>query len=100
MPRSIDVSDATDARVIRSREALRSALLELLKAKPFEDITIRDIVAEAGIAYTTFFRHHPTKEALLNGVAAQEISRLVAISFPVLESVNSKASCEALCAYV
>ncbi len=100
MARNPDISTPTDARILRSREALRTALLQLLESKSFDDISIRDIVAKAGIAYTTFFRHHPAKEALLDEIAAQEISRLVAISFPVLESVDSRASCVALCTYV
>lgn len=100
MGRSSKASLETDPRFLRSRKALRDALLKLLKTKSFEEITIREIAATAGIAYTTFFRHHPTKESLLDGVAADEIATLVAISFPLLEAVNTRAACTALCAYV
>ena len=100
MPRKAEAAVNTDARILRSREALRAALLKLLKKTPFEEISIRDIVAEAGIGYTTFFRHHPTKESLLNEIASDEIHRLVSITFPILEIEDSRASCRALCAYV
>jgi len=77
-------STTTDARVVQTREALRQALLKLLESKPFEQITIREIAAEAGVGYTTFFRHHPGKEELLNDIAADEIRHLIELAMPVL----------------
>jgi len=100
MGQKSEAAKSTDARIVRSRESLRRALLKLLKARSFDDITIRDIVAEAGIGYTTFFRHHPSKEALLEEVAADEIDRLVAVTLPVLQSEDTRAACNLLCGYV
>lgn len=94
------LSTARDARAVRTREALRAAMLELLETKPFEQISIRDIVAAAGIGYTTFFRHHPTKEALLDDLAAEEIRRLVGLTLPVMDTKSEMAASEAVCAYV
>jgi AcrR family transcriptional regulator len=89
-----------DPRAVKSGEALRAALLALLERKPLEQITIREITAEAGVHYATFFRHHPTKEALLDDVAADQIDRLVALTMPVLDAVDSHASFLALATYV
>lgn len=94
------MTTATDARARRSQEALRCALLRLLEQKPLDHITIRDIAAEAGVGYTTFFRHHPSKEALLNDLAAEEVDRLVDLAVPVLDAADTAAACAALCAYV
>jgi AcrR family transcriptional regulator len=91
---------ATDARVVQTREALRGALLELLKIKSLEQITIREITALAGIGYTTFFRHHPTKETLLEDIAAEEIERLIELSLRVFDDENVQAASLALCNYV
>jgi AcrR family transcriptional regulator len=91
---------AMDARMLRSREALRTALLELLQRKSLEQITIREIVARAEIGYATFFRHHPTKESLLRDLAAEQIDGLVNMALPALDAVDSRAACLALCAYV
>lgn len=91
---------ATDARMLRTREALRRALLELLERQPLEQITIRDIAAEAGIGYATFFRHHASKEELLNEIAAQEIARLMELTMPLLDVNDTRRSCVALCRYV
>jgi hypothetical protein len=44
---------AQDARAVRTREALRRALLRLLDLKSLEQITIRDICEVADVGYTT-----------------------------------------------
>lgn len=93
-------SSLQDARAVKSSQALRSALLALLERKPLEQITIREIAADAGVHYATFFRHHPTKEALLDHVAADQIDRLVELTVPVLDTVDSNAAFTALCTYV
>lgn len=85
---------------MKSDQALRNAMLALLERKPLEQITVRDIAAEAGVHYATFFRHHPTKEALLDHVAADQIDRLVALTLPVLDRADSAAATLALCEYV
>lgn len=94
------LSTANDARAVRTREALRQALLELLEVKPLEQITIRDIAAAADIGYTTFFRHHPTKESLLDDLAAEQIGRLVNLVMPVMASKDAGAASQTLFAYV
>lgn len=90
----------TDARQVRSRKALNSALLALLEEKPFDQLTIREITARAGTGYATFFRHFPTKEALLADVASEEISGLLARTIPILYAANSYESTHALCSFV
>jgi AcrR family transcriptional regulator len=93
-------SSLRDARAARSNEALRAALLALVERKPLEQITVREIAAEAGVHYATFFRHHATKEALLEDVAAEQIGRLVALTVPVLDRADRRAAVAALCHYV
>ena len=90
----------SDARQVRSRNALTRALLELLEEKPFDQLTIREISARAGTGYATFFRHYPTKEALLSDVASEEIADLLARTIPVLYDSNSYQSTRALCRHV
>lgn len=90
----------TDARQVRSRKALNAALLAVLEEKPFDQITVREITARAGTGYATFFRHYPTKEALLADVATEEIGGLLARTMPVLRQGTSYESTLALCRYV
>lgn len=89
-----------DARMVRTRTALRNALLALIQRKPFEQISIRDIVAEAAIGYATFFRHYPGKEALIEDVASVEVEGLFALTLPARTSGGNRASAMALCHYV
>lgn len=89
-----------DARVRRSRAALRAALLDMIETTPFEAITIRDLCARAGIGYATYFRHYPDTAALLDDLAAQEIAGLLAQAMPITMGLDSRAGCRALCDYV
>ena len=90
----------SDARVRRSRAELRTALLHLLETKPFDAITIREIAAAAQVGYTTYFRHYPGKDALLDDLAADEISRLTAFTLPIYDSADPGPACLALCRYI
>jgi AcrR family transcriptional regulator len=94
------LSIAQDARAVRTRESLRRALLNLLEKKALEEISIRDIAAAAGVSYTTFFRHHTTKEALLDEIAAEQIQRFVELGWPNIEASDTRAASLTLCAYV
>jgi AcrR family transcriptional regulator len=93
-------STAKDLRAVRSAAALRDALLRLLESKAFEQITVRDICAEAGVHYATFFRHHRGKESLLEEIAAEQIATLVELTLPIKESVDDRTAFNALCTYV
>lgn len=92
-------SSAKDARAVRSGGALREALLSLLERKPFDQITIREICAAAGLHYATFFRHHPSKEALLDAVAADQIDTIVELAMAPEGGVGPKGW-RVLCLYV
>lgn len=93
-------SAPTDARQVRSRNALCAAMLELLEETPFDQLTIREITARAGTGYATFFRHYPDKESLLGDVASQEMVTLLEMTLPFLASASSAASTKALCRHV
>jgi AcrR family transcriptional regulator len=103
---SLDVSKrsrpaaVTDLRMLRTRQALRRALLALLERNQLDQISIRDIVAEAGVGYATFFRHHASKEELLNEIAAEQVGSLMALTLPLLDPTDTRVSCLALAKYV
>lgn len=87
-------------RATRTRDALCKALLLLLEEKSLEQITVREITQRANVGYATFFRRYPDKEALLHDLAAQEISRLLAMTMPIFYKDDTLASTNALCQYV
>lgn len=48
-----------------THEALRQAALKSFARKGFVNVTVTELAAEAGVTERTFFRHFPTKEAVL-----------------------------------
>jgi AcrR family transcriptional regulator len=81
-----------DARAVRSRQALRAALLTLIEQKSFDQISIRDITAAASVSYPVFFRQYSSKEDLLGEIAIDEIKSLLAIS--IMDFHSSLAICQ------
>lgn len=84
----------------RSREALRSALLELITEKPFEQLSVREIAIRANVSFPTFYRQFASKEELLDDIAAEEIHALLAITLPLMEREQSDLSTEAVCNFI
>lgn len=61
-----DASCATqDRRIIRSKKALRRALIDLMEEKGFDSITINDLCSAADLNRGTFYNHFTDKEDLL-----------------------------------
>ena len=54
-----------DPRAKRSREWLSNALLELIKEKDYQKISITDITDRAGLSRPTFYLHYKSKNELL-----------------------------------
>lgn len=48
-----------------THEALRQAALKSFARKGFANVTVTELAREAGVTERTFFRHFPTKEAVL-----------------------------------
>lgn len=54
-----------DRRVIRTKNALREAFIEIVKEKNYENVTVEDITSRANVGRTTFYLHYQDKEDLL-----------------------------------
>lgn len=54
-----------DRRILRTRHALRSALLELIKEKSFDSLSVEEITERANLGRATFYLHYKDKEDLL-----------------------------------
>ena len=55
----------TDRRIQRTRQFLRTALLELIKEKGYDAISIEEITERANVGRATFYLHYKDKEDLL-----------------------------------
>jgi AcrR family transcriptional regulator len=54
----------TDRRILRTRDRLGDALVELMQEKPFDSISVQDVLDRAGVARSTFYQHYSDKEDL------------------------------------
>lgn len=54
-----------DRRVARTRTALYDALLELVRRKDYDLISVEDILLEANVGRSTFYAHFASKDDLL-----------------------------------
>jgi AcrR family transcriptional regulator len=54
-----------DARVRRTRDALGDALVALMQEKPFDTITVQDVLDRAHVSRSTFYSHYSDKDDLL-----------------------------------
>lgn len=65
---TVPVRKPTSRHEVRRRsthEALRDAALKSFVSKGFANVTVTELAREAGVTERTFFRHFPTKEAVL-----------------------------------
>ena len=60
-----DTPNLHELRRRSTRDALRQAALNRFAAKGFANVTVTELAREAGVTERTFFRHFPTKEAVL-----------------------------------
>ncbi|EKN70924.1 TetR family transcriptional regulator [Neobacillus bataviensis LMG 21833] len=77
----------TDLRVLRTKESIRDALVELIDEKGFEAITVKDITIRAKINRGTFYAHYQDKFDLMTKCEEEimhEMSRIVKQNFPGL----------------
>ncbi|HEX7857752.1 MAG TPA: helix-turn-helix domain-containing protein [Sphingobium sp.] len=97
---SLPSSSSKDMRAVRSRAALQEAMLRLLEKKAVDQITIRDICAESGVHKSTFFRHHATKDSLLDDIATDQIRRLNELTMAIRDASDHQKALAKLCTYV
>ena len=69
--------ETVDRRINKSKNALKKALLQLMKEKAFKRITITQIVNLADLNRGTFYKHYSYKEDLLDDVIHDVISNLI-----------------------
>ena len=64
VPQANSKDAKTDRRIRRTRETLGDALVQLIQEKPFDDITVQQVLDRAGVSRTTFYTHYRDKDDL------------------------------------
>ena len=59
------MSGLRERKKAQTREAIRSHALRLIQQQGFDATTVQEIADAAGVSHMTFFRHFPTKEAVV-----------------------------------
>ena len=67
------MSDKQDRRSQRTRHLLSEALVELIREKGYNSITVSDIIDRANVGRSTFYAHYRDKDDLLAG----ELDRVI-----------------------
>ena len=62
-----------DIRVKKTKRAIQRAFIELLREKPIEKITVKEIAERAEINKTTFYAHYETLDALTDQMEQQTV---------------------------
>ena len=57
-------AERADSRVVRTRNALGDAIVELMQKKPFEAITVAELLERARVSRSTFYEHFRDKDDL------------------------------------
>ncbi len=66
-----------DPRVIRTRQLIHGAFVELLQTKQFDEITVSDITRHATINRVTFYTHYMDKYELLDHMISSQLIQLL-----------------------
>jgi len=69
-----------DRRIIKSQEAIKKAIIELISEKNFDQITIQDISDRADVSRKTIYLHYADKFDLLDKLIEEYIDRLRKVS--------------------
>ncbi|WCK55041.1 TetR/AcrR family transcriptional regulator [Aneurinibacillus sp. Ricciae_BoGa-3] len=65
-----------DRRILKSQEAIKKALIELMSEKHFDNITIQDISEKANVNRGTIYLHYLDKYDLLDKLIEEHINEL------------------------
>ncbi|HEU4776517.1 MAG TPA: TetR/AcrR family transcriptional regulator [Telluria sp.] len=61
-----DARPRPDRRIVKTKLALRDAMLSLLASKGWDDMTIQEICDAANVGRSTFYVHYQSKDELLS----------------------------------
>ena len=82
----------TDLRVIKTKDSIRRCFFELLKQKPFEEISIKELCDMARCSRNTFYMHYQYKDNLYNQIIDECIADILQGFRPLTRTVSEQTS--------
>ena len=73
---------------IRTDKAIKQSLITLLKSKPFEKITVQDILDETPVTRSTFYKHYQDKYEIAEKMQEEFFDSLFMIRKTLYENPN------------
>jgi len=86
-----DLAKKEDPRVRRTRDRLGDAMMALLVEKPFDDITVQDVLDRAEVSRATFYAHFRDKNDLFLS-DAEEFFEMMATSLSRLGDKSERVA--------
>ena len=77
-----------DRRVIKTKRNIRESLIRLLSEKPFDDITVTELCAAAGMSRITFYTHYSDKYELTESLFT-DLMNAVSEDYKALQAKNT-----------
>ncbi len=87
-----------DPRVIRTRQLIHQAFVELLRTKEFHEMTVSDITRHATINRVTFYTHYADKYELLDHMISTQLIQLLYKGIDPKQALTSEALTTLICA--
>ncbi len=78
-----------DVRITKTKERLRKALLDILKTRSLDEVSISEVCNKAGINRNTFYSHYSSVKALLEDIESQFWTDLISSIEISPESIHS-----------
>ena len=89
-------SDGATARSGDTRAEILAATERLLDRESLRELSVADIIAEAGVSRATFYFYFSSKYALIAGLLTQIMDDVYAVAGPFLERADDESPYEAL----
>ena len=83
-------------RTLKSRDAIKNALLECMHEKPFKEISVSEICHAAGVSRTTYYRDYYSQEEVLDDLlddCFDEVDELLG-KLPAVSDISPNLSFE------
>ena len=78
-----------DRRILKTKQKLKTALMELLQTKTFDEMTVTELCQKAKMSRITFYTHYQDKYDLLEAML-QELFEEASQDFDHLQAANNQ----------